>query len=585
MPHDTRSTAVRRLRKSLRGLACLMCAIWSFSSYATDSVSEHKYRIYYLESVVQREAGHYGAQQMLLSKALQYKPNAAEAVFDLAEVSSQNPLCSEEQVDALYRKSIRLWPENNEYRWQFAKYQIAHAQLDSAIVLLRTLTNDDQRRYSAYSLLANIYDRRGQDSLLLQVLREWEGDEASAETIGQMKYRALSRMHRYDEALAWADTLAHTYRDNDYYLALRADALLQRGDTAQALAANNQIMAESSDNSYGQLFLVRYYQSKGDQRRLEHEIEQVVLNPKQDTDVRDDFFKTIIKTYKGSDRQGLIDSLFARLLDQPMDDTDLLDTYTSYLTSLHAPDSAYADVMEKYLEIDPSDRQNRLREAWALFKRLDYPKVIASCKQGIEYHPEELIFYLLGGNSATILKQRDTAMSFFESGKSHVSGYKDADIRSDYYSAYGDLLHEAGRLKESYAMYDSSLVCNPANVSTLNNYAYFLSLADSAMDKAHEMAALAIKYSPDEPTFLDTYAWVLFVQGDYSGAKIYIDKAQQRLKTSSPQDASLYEHAGDIYSQLGDTQQALQAWKKALKMGNASKILRQKIKYKRYIKP
>ena len=176
-------------------------------------------------------------------------------------------------------------------------------------------------------------------------------------------------------------------------------------------------------------------------------------------------------------------------------------------------------------------------------------------------------------------------MSFFESGKSHVSGYKDADIRSDYYSAYGDLLHEAGRLKESYAMYDSSLVCNPANVSTLNNYAYFLSLADSAMDKAHEMAALAIKYSPDEPTFLDTYAWVLFVQGDYSGAKIYIDKAQQRLKTSSPQDASLYEHAGDIYSQLGDTQQALQAWKKALKMGNASKILRQKIKYKRYIKP
>ena len=123
-------------------------------------------------------------------------------------------------------------------------------------------------------------------------------------------------------------------------------------------------MAESSDNSYGQLFLVRYYQSKGDQRRLAHEIEQVVLNPKQDTDVRDDFFKTIIKTYKGSDRQGLIDSLFARLLDQPMDDTDLLDTYTSYLTSLHAPDSAYADVMEKYLEIDASDRLGRSSNAW-----------------------------------------------------------------------------------------------------------------------------------------------------------------------------------------------------------------------------
>jgi predicted negative regulator of RcsB-dependent stress response len=45
----------------------------------------------------------------------------------------------------------------------------------------------------------------------------------------------------------------------------------------------------------------------------------------------------------------------------------------------------------------------------------------------------------------------------------------------------------------------------------------------------------------------------------------------------------VYEHAGDIYIQLGLTTEALNSWKKAKELNSDSKVLDQKIKLKKYI--
>jgi Tfp pilus assembly protein PilF len=118
-------------------------------------------------------------------------------------------------------------------------------------------------------------------------------------------------------------------------------------------------------------------------------------------------------------------------------------------------------------------------------------------------------------------------------------------------------------------------------VVCLNNYAYFLSLGGDQLDKARQMSERVLKIEPDNATYLDTYAWILFMMKDYEQARAYMEQALKQVKDSGD-DASLYEHAGDIYIQLGRKQEAQSAWRKALKLGSNSKLLKKKIKTSKY---
>lgn len=65
----------------------------------------------------------------------------------------------------------------------------------------------------------------------------------------------------------------------------------------------------------------------------------------------------------------------------------------------------------------------------------------------------------------------------------------------------------------------------------LNNYAYYLSEKGVDLHKAESMSYKTIKAEPNNGTYLDTYAWILFMEERYADAKTYIDQA---LKTAIP---------------------------------------------------
>ena len=95
------------------------------------------------------------------------------------------------------------------------------------------------------------------------------------------------------------------------------------------------------------------------------------------------------------------------------------------------------------------------------------------------------------------------------------------------------------------------------------------------------MSYKTIKKEPTNSTFLDTYAWILFLQGRYEEANTYIEQA---IKNDSTPSGTLFEHAGDIYYQAGKARSSIRSVaKKALQLGNNSATLRKKINLKKYI--
>ena len=104
----------------------------------------------------------------------------------------------------------------------------------------------------------------------------------------------------------------------------------------------------------------------------------------------------------------------------------------------------------------------------------------------------------------------------------------------------------------------------------LNNYAYFLSEDDRQLDKAMEMATRANFLSENNPTFLDTLAWILYRMGRYDEAKKYM---QQAISLDRSPSAEIYIHYGDILYAMGEDFMAQTYWRKALEQGyDAGKI-------------
>ena len=110
-----------------------------------------------------------------------------------------------------------------------------------------------------------------------------------------------------------------------------------------------------------------------------------------------------------------------------------------------------------------------------------------------------------------------------------------------------------------------------------NNYAYFLtekSGTPADLDKAEKLARQAIKLEPDNGTYLDTYAWVLYRKGSSMLALIYIKKAIEATETPDP---TLYEHLAEILTAENRYDEAVEAWRHCLESGGDAKLVAQKV--------
>jgi tetratricopeptide (TPR) repeat protein len=78
-----------------------------------------------------------------------------------------------------------------------------------------------------------------------------------------------------------------------------------------------------------------------------------------------------------------------------------------------------------------------------------------------------------------------------------------------------------------YAAYESVLAIDPSNLAILNNYAYHMAIHGGDLKKAERMSELTIREQPNNPVYLDTYGWILHLQGQNQLALFYLQRAAQ----------------------------------------------------------
>ena len=92
---------------------------------------------------------------------------------------------------------------------------------------------------------------------------------------------------------------------------------------------------------------------------------------------------------------------------------------------------------------------------------------------------------------------------------------------------------------------------------------------------AERLSKRSNQLSPNSQSFEDTYAWILYRLAKYDLALIWINKA---IKHGGSKNGVILEHKGDILFQLGNKADAIEQWKIAKSIGQASDLIEKKIK-------
>lgn len=214
-------------------------------------------------------------------------------------------------------------------------------------------------------------------------------------------------------------------------------------------------------------------------------------------------------------------------------------------------------------------------------------QVLIYSDKAISYFSFEPIFYYYK-SIAQMYK-----LEYYQSNQTLIKGlefiFDESTLKSEMYSLMGDNYHKLNNNKESDKYYDLALDINPEYVLVLNNYSYYLSLRGGSENllKAEKMIMKCLELTKEEPqpSFLDTYAWVLYKQALIEkDSQVRQEKLSLSKKTMDEcfdfggNSAVIFEHYGDILFQLNDFKGAKEYWKKAIKIDSGNKTIEEKIK-------
>jgi tetratricopeptide (TPR) repeat protein len=207
-----------------------------------------------------------------------------------------------------------------------------------------------------------------------------------------------------------------------------------------------------------------------------------------------------------------------------------------------------------------------------------YESAIESCDAALNYFPGDVDILGMKVSPCMALKRYQDVLECADSALAKLP-QDSYDLFAQFYAYKGDAYYGLNDMENTANMYEKSLQYNPDDTMVMNNYAYYLSEGSDNLEKAEDMSYRTVIDSPENPTYLDTYAWIKFLKIEYLEARNIIDYT---LEIGGDSSAEILHHAGDIYFMCGDPDKALEFWNKALAIMPDDKLLQKKVKYKTF---
>jgi tetratricopeptide (TPR) repeat protein len=554
-----------------------------FTSAFADSAyqTKKKFDYFFLEAMRSKENGEHSNAFNALRHALQIDSTSSVGWAELADYFLYLQLDSP-TVEAL-QKAVRFSPDNFNYKLALADMNREVGNIPEAIALYEKLVEKNPDKVELHFHLSNLYLENGQTDKAIGSLNNLENNTGMNEVISMQKYELYLSVDKKENALKEIEKLSAKFPLEAKYRIFIGDFYLEEQEPEKALAYYEKARSIDPEDPLYVVSMSNYYEQKGDIEAAAGEIEKAFKKSSLDIGTQIAILGKYIQNLLLNKRDvESANTLFEILMAQHSQEKELNLMYGQFLASQHKWEEARFQ-FQIVTESNPENLNGWLQLLNVALFRDSIDEIIHVCEAALIRFPEIPEFYFYKSSALYKKKQFKAALLNIEEGMKYVSE-KNETLLSTFYGQLGDLYHETGDKQKAYEAYDKSLEYNENNFLILNNYAYFLSLDKTLLDKAESMSGKCLKFQPKNPTYVDTYAWILFQRGNYSLSKFYIESA---ITNGGSENPDVLDHYGDILFKTGNIDKAVLQWEKALEMKETNgetdtSVLKQKIENKMY---
>lgn len=503
----------------------------------------------------------------LFKAVVKMYPNNAAANFKIAEIYIKKD--SIDKAAPFAKKALELSPKNKYYYTLLAEIYQKQNQFTNAVEVYQNLIKNVPNSDNYYYNIATIYLYQERYKEAIEIYDKLEKRLGVEEDIIRKKQKIYLALKDPNSAIKEGQKLIDAFPDAAEYKESQAELLLKQGKIEEAKKLLLSVIETMPDNSYARVLLSDIYQKQGDVQSQEKELESAFTNPDLDLEAKLRVLAGYYMVLDKEDKRKTAIKLAETTIKQHANSGKAYFIYGDFLRADNNPKAARNAYLQS-IELDGDNYQ-----AWTSLldldaKLQDYDGLIKHTENGLELFPNHAVFWYMNGVGKYFKRQFNDAIESLEQAKMLASENK--EMTTEIYKYLGEAYNATKEYAKSDAAYEEALSLNPTDPFILNNYSYYLSLRKDKLNLAKELAGKLVKISPDQPSYLDTYGWVLYIAGDYKNAKIYLEKAAQMSN-----DGTILEHYGDVLYKLGQPQEALIQWQKAKVAGGTSNLIDKKI--------
>jgi predicted Zn-dependent protease len=363
--------------------------------------------------------------------------------------------------------------------------------------------------------------------------------------------------------------------------------LLRAGESEQALARFEELLAADPDDKRHQFFYAEALTDSGEYARSEPIYRQLIADGGADPEVLVSLGLNLMAQQK-FDEAG---EIFRQLLGLARLPAGVIALAQTHLASIEHHQGTYDAALERALEVvrgprglnpqavslalDVYRRQERFDEGAELLAELaaEFPDEAAIVVRRIE-------FLTLAGreSDADLLAAEQAAtgprgvllasQAFLQAHRPEKAvplleqaSRTAPDDRAILFQ-FGAASERSGNLEQAEKVFKQILEKHPDDAAVLNYLGYMWADNNQNLEEAKVMIQKAVDQEPKNGAYVDSLGWVYYRLGDYVRAEQLLSEAAALV----PDDATILGHLGDVYLRLGDRERAAEQYRRALEL-------------------
>jgi Tfp pilus assembly protein PilF len=526
---------------------------------SSDTYDYAAFNYVYVEALKQKLMGNGGDALSYLEQALKINPASDAAYYQMAQIVIANGNIHDGKKYA--QKALSYDQKNIWYLTMLAGLYYQEKNIDSAIIYYDKAVKFYPEKDNLELTLGNLYSESKNYSKANSIFEAFDKKYGINERSTLASVKNLMAEGKYEEAQIKVLSLIKAFPDEMIYTGILAEIYTEKGENQKARDLYDELLEKDHENPQVQLSMADFLISEKNFKDLFDLLNIIILN-------------------NNVQRENKI-SLVARILDLP----DLTIDFQNKLgISLMVLEANYkGDKIVPLLRPELLIKQNKLQEASVRLEQ------IVKEDQDNYYAWEKLLFIYLqlkdynklfekGETVATLFNTSFTAKLLYANGALETGKYETAleelkkaeilaadnkDFAIQVLTMRADAYYRMKDYDKSFETFEAAIKTNNADLTVMNNYAYYLAEQNTKLKEAEEMAKRVTDKDKTNTTFLDTYGWILYKRGKLQEAARVFESI---INSGEKPDAVWYEHYGYILKKEKKCSQAVVNWNIALKI-------------------